>query len=114
MAGMDARTSGEHEKTQVYYYQQNDVSMLRLFEAFLESAPQLTLQLYIMVATHDSSWLTGRLMGATPNECLTSFKPASINFYSQSLFGIQFISQAVYLLSLTTLKIEYHVLVLVL
>ena len=56
---MDARATGDKEKVQAYYYQQNDASMLRLFEAFLESAPQLTLQLYIMVATKDANWLTG-------------------------------------------------------
>ena len=34
---------------QIMYSELSDVSMLRLFESFLESAPQLVLQLYIMV-----------------------------------------------------------------
>ncbi|XP_022091737.1 uncharacterized protein LOC110979885 isoform X2 [Acanthaster planci] len=33
--------------------------MLRLFESFLESAPQVVLQLYIMVATNDENLFTG-------------------------------------------------------
>ena len=61
LAGMEARSSRDPEVLQAYYYQQNDVCMLRLFETFLESAPQLTLQVYIMIATNDAGWLTGNL-----------------------------------------------------
>ncbi|GFW92884.1 XK-related protein 4 [Trichonephila clavipes] len=39
--------------------QQSDICMLRLFESFTESAPQLVLQLYIMVSTHDWNLWTG-------------------------------------------------------
>lgn len=36
-----------------------DVSMLRLIEAFTESAPQLVLQLYIMLKFSHYNWLIG-------------------------------------------------------
>lgn len=39
--------------------QQSDVCMLRLFESFMESAPQLVLQLYIMVSTDEWNPWTG-------------------------------------------------------
>ncbi|GFS50444.1 XK-related protein 6 [Trichonephila inaurata madagascariensis] len=39
--------------------QQSDICMLRLFESFTESAPQLVLQLYIMVSTDDWNLWTG-------------------------------------------------------
>ncbi|XP_071511142.1 XK-related protein 6-like [Diadema antillarum] len=35
-----------------------DITMLRLLEAFMESAPQLVLQVYIMVETEELYWLT--------------------------------------------------------
>ncbi|RUS69149.1 hypothetical protein EGW08_023088 [Elysia chlorotica] len=38
---------------------QSDVSILRLFEAFLESAPQLVLQLYIIFHSRKGNWFTG-------------------------------------------------------
>ncbi|GFR93485.1 XK-related protein [Elysia marginata] len=38
---------------------QSDVSILRLFEAFLESAPQLVLQLYIIFHSNKGSWFAG-------------------------------------------------------
>ena len=41
---------------------QSDVSILRLFESFLESAPQLVLQLYIMVTQNRMDWFTGMLL----------------------------------------------------
>ena len=59
VAALSARKLQDPALVESYYYQQNDVCMLRLFEAFLESCPQLTLQLYIMVATEDAHWLTG-------------------------------------------------------
>lgn len=46
---------------QAMYSALSDVSMLRLFESFLESAPQLVLQLYIMIkVTEDDHILTGK------------------------------------------------------
>nr|XP_045616315.1 uncharacterized protein LOC123769273 [Procambarus clarkii] len=41
------------------YRQQSDVCMLRMFESFMESAPQLILQLYIMMSYNDYSIWTG-------------------------------------------------------
>lgn len=37
-----------------------DVSLLRLIEAFTESAPQLVLQLYIMLKFSHYNWLIGK------------------------------------------------------
>ena len=59
VAGMQAHYSKTTENIDNYFYQQNDLCILRLFEAFLESAPQLTLQLYIIMCTQTAGWLTG-------------------------------------------------------
>ena len=45
----------EDERTDVHrnlFYLATDLSMLKLFEAFLESVPQLLLQLYIVMLGH--------------------------------------------------------------
>ena len=43
------------------YSEMSDVSMLRLFECFLESAPQLVLQLHIMIRVEENDYiLTGK------------------------------------------------------
>ncbi|XP_072017104.1 XK-related protein 6-like [Amphiura filiformis] len=57
--GLIARKSDDPLDFQRLHHQQSDVSMLRLFEAFLESAPQVVLQLYIMMATEDENTFTG-------------------------------------------------------
>ncbi|XP_049832054.1 uncharacterized protein LOC126272874 isoform X1 [Schistocerca gregaria] len=55
--GFEARSSGDPLDFQRLYHQQNDICMLRLFESFMESAPQLVLQLYIMISLEDwRSW----------------------------------------------------------
>ncbi|KAK8380593.1 hypothetical protein O3P69_016883 [Scylla paramamosain] len=55
--GLKARRSGDLEDFDELYHQQSDVCMLRMFESFLESAPQLVLQVYIMLSDHDySAW----------------------------------------------------------
>ncbi len=41
-------------------YEWRDLTMLRLLEAFLESAPQLVLQVYIMTQMPKVFWLTGK------------------------------------------------------
>ena len=57
--GLEARRSKDPIDFERLHHQQSDVCMLRLFEAFLESAPQIVLQLYIMVATNDENLFTG-------------------------------------------------------
>lgn len=47
--GFEARSSGDPTDFERLYHQQSDICMLHLFESFMESAPQLVLQLYIMV-----------------------------------------------------------------
>ncbi|XP_072170180.1 uncharacterized protein [Diadema setosum] len=57
--GLEARQTKDPADFERLFYQQSDVCMLRLFESFLESAPQVVLQLYIMVATNDENFWTG-------------------------------------------------------
>ncbi|XP_038057481.1 uncharacterized protein LOC119729052 [Patiria miniata] len=57
--GLEARRSRDPLDFERLHHQQSDVCMLRLFESFLESAPQVVLQLYIMVATNDENLFTG-------------------------------------------------------
>ena len=61
-SGLRARQTGEVVDIEICYHQQNDACMLRLFESFLESAPQLCLQLYIIIYTADAHWLTGEIL----------------------------------------------------
>ncbi len=80
MVGCEARASKHRDAVDEYYCRQNDVCMLRLFEAFLESAPQLTLQLYIVVATNDAASLTGEKLVGTKNskQALLSMEAFSV------------------------------------
>ncbi|XP_064104747.1 uncharacterized protein LOC135214407 [Macrobrachium nipponense] len=48
--GVKARRSQDLADYDNLYRQQSDVCMLRMFESFMESAPQLVLQLYIMMS----------------------------------------------------------------
>ncbi|PIK61430.1 hypothetical protein BSL78_01651 [Apostichopus japonicus] len=57
--GMTAKKSRDPLDFDLLYHQQSDVCMLRLFESFMESAPQVVLQLYIMVATNEENFFTG-------------------------------------------------------
>lgn len=50
--GVQSRWRGDHERRHFYWrmmFESADISMLRLLESFLKSAPQLVLQLSIMV-----------------------------------------------------------------
>ncbi|XP_076067157.1 uncharacterized protein LOC143040266 [Oratosquilla oratoria] len=55
--GIKARKSQNSKDFDDLYSQQSDVCMLRMFESFMESAPQLVLQLYIMLSFQDyTAW----------------------------------------------------------
>lgn len=47
--GMEAMHTGDSVDYARYYQQWSDVCMLRLFDSFLESAPQLVFHLYVMM-----------------------------------------------------------------
>nr|XP_036855374.1 XK-related protein 4 [Manis javanica] len=60
--GIRSRQSGESDRWRFYWrmvYEYADVSMLHLLATFLESAPQLVLQLCIIVQTHSLQALQG-------------------------------------------------------
>ncbi|XP_061096254.1 XK-related protein 4-like isoform X3 [Conger conger] len=64
--GIRSRRSGEHERWRFYWrmvYEYADVSMLHLLATFLESAPQLVLQLCIIIQTHKLQALQGKSCG---------------------------------------------------
>ena len=48
--------------THVALTSQSDASILRLLQSFLESAPTLVLQLYIIMSTQTWGWFTGECM----------------------------------------------------
>ncbi|XP_071481019.1 XK-related protein 6-like [Diadema antillarum] len=54
--GLRSRKDKAYYELMIYEYL--DITMLRLLEAFMESAPQLVLQVYIMVETEELYWLT--------------------------------------------------------
>ena len=58
-SGYNAQLTNDIEDFDNLYRQQSDVCLLRLFESFMESAPQLVLQLYIMMTYSDYHILTG-------------------------------------------------------
>ncbi|XP_070555805.1 uncharacterized protein [Ptychodera flava] len=57
--GVEAKKSKDVVDFERLYYKLNDVCMLRLFEAFMESAPQLVLQLYILLTVNEDHIWTG-------------------------------------------------------
>ncbi|GIX96517.1 XK-related protein 6 [Caerostris darwini] len=59
LEGFRVRKSKSSSDLEKFNHQQSDISMLRLFESFTESAPQLVLQLYIMISTDDWNPWTG-------------------------------------------------------
>ena len=76
--GFEARSSGDPTDFQRLYHQQSDICMLHLFESFMESAPQLVLQLYIMVTLETWQSWTGECLfcSFTPHVfCLSTLPP---------------------------------------
>ncbi|XP_056377910.1 XK-related protein 4 [Hyla sarda] len=66
--GIRSRQSGEHERWRFYWkmvYEYADVSMLHLLATFLESAPQLVLQLCIVVQTQSLLAIQGLTAAAS-------------------------------------------------
>ncbi|XP_069477159.1 XK-related protein 4 [Ambystoma mexicanum] len=66
--GIRSRRSGESDRWRFYWkmvYEYADVSMLHLLATFLESAPQLVLQLCIVVQTHGIQPLQGLTAAAS-------------------------------------------------
>lgn len=61
-----------------------DISMLRLLQGFLQSGPQLVLQLYILLQRYPFDWKTDWLIGATAGTSLLSMVWA-ILAYGKSL-----------------------------
>lgn len=61
--GLQSRWQAEHRRRHFYWrmmFESADISMLRLLEAFLKSAPQLVLQLSIMVQQNSIEPLQGK------------------------------------------------------
>ena len=56
--GLEARSSDDLLDYQRYYQQWSDICMLRLFDSFMESGPQLVFQLYILLTRPESSLVT--------------------------------------------------------
>ncbi|XP_029110637.1 XK-related protein 4-like isoform X1 [Scleropages formosus] len=66
--GIRSRRSSEHDRWRFYWrmvYEYADVSMLHLLATFLESAPQLVLQLCIIIQTHKLQALQGLTAAAS-------------------------------------------------
>ncbi|CAL4226239.1 unnamed protein product, partial [Meganyctiphanes norvegica] len=52
------KRSNANSDIEDFYKQQSDVSLLRMFQSFLQAAPQLVLQLYILAVAQDISYWT--------------------------------------------------------
>ncbi len=73
--GIRSRQSGENDRWRFYWrmvYEYADVSMLHLLATFLESAPQLVLQLCIIIQTHKLQAVQGNTTQAHSNFSCTS------------------------------------------
>ncbi|KPP67394.1 hypothetical protein Z043_114024 [Scleropages formosus] len=67
--GVQSRRGPEHERWRFYWrmvYEYADVSMLHLLATFLESAPQLVLQLCIIIQTHKLQAIQGTACHLAP------------------------------------------------
>ena len=51
--GLEARSSDDLLDYQRYYQQWSDICMLRLFDSFMESGPQLVFQLFVLITHTD-------------------------------------------------------------
>ena len=58
--GVQAKRSRNTKDVEAAFREMNDMSILRLFESFIESAPQLILQLYIILTTGSIDWVIGK------------------------------------------------------
>ena len=88
---MRAKRNGDragHIKNYIYMiYKDADATLLRLFESFMESAPQLVLQLYILASEHNrfspteplNSQSGGSVGGGLVFVCTTELCGASIS-----------------------------------
>uniref|UniRef100_A0A8B9BKW5 XK-related protein n=2 Tax=Anser TaxID=8842 RepID=A0A8B9BKW5_9AVES len=77
--GIRSRRSGENDRWRFYWkmvYEYADVSMLHLLATFLESAPQLVLQLCIVVQTRTLQALQGRASLVSLAWALASYQKA--------------------------------------
>ena len=54
--GLEAMKTGHFEDMQRFYQRESDVCMLRLFDSFGESAPQIVFHLYVMIIQYVSKW----------------------------------------------------------
>lgn len=59
----------EEEEQRHMAFLSHDISMLRLFETFLENTPQLTLLLYIILRTNKAELSQGEGSGAKGGGC---------------------------------------------
>lgn len=67
---MQSRWHGDPERRHFYWrmmFESADISMLRLLESFLKSAPQLVLQLSIMISTKQVLPLQGGCQHQLPS-----------------------------------------------
>ena len=58
--GLEAMRTGDEIDQQRFYQQQSDVCMLRLFDSFGESAPQLVFHLYVLIVKNH--WTTDQAL----------------------------------------------------
>ena len=59
--GLEARSSDDLLDYQRYYQQWSDICMLRLFDSFMESGPQLVFQLFVLITHHKHDLTTFNL-----------------------------------------------------
>ena len=77
-----------------YYDQQSDVCMLRLFDSFLESAPQLVFHLYVMLVNRtvwtdgEAAWTGISAIASMVREivCHIAFNVLSQHLYGEELW----------------------------